>query len=123
MATIVYSGGNIQSQTMQQLEAIIATLAANPASCRCRIRGHVLYTGPAVGPVVIRIRQGSITGPMIYQANLAVAANSAPFEVEDDSGWVTQANANTNGLYVLTAQGTTGTGIISGGTIYLESVP
>jgi hypothetical protein len=124
MAVIVYGGGNIGSQVLPQLEAIIASIPANPVSAKLRLRGHILYTGPSGGPCVFRIRQGSVTGTSIYQATIAtIVANSAYFEVEDDSGWITQGNPNTNGLYVLTVQGTTGAGTITGGTFYLESVP
>jgi hypothetical protein len=127
MAVTVYGGGNIANGALPGSEGSIATIAANPTSAKVRVHGHVIcQCSSTAGTVTLRLRQGSVTGNIVYintVSHVSSEQKAIPFEVEDDSGWITQANPGTNGLYVLTAADSGGTGLLNGGTIYLESVP
>lgn len=109
-------------------ETVIATVSVPSYATKTLIRGHVLATGNAVASTMtFRIRQGSLTGNIIYNSGAlsfaAAAVASIPFGQEDDTN-LTPPNSPTTaiGVWVLTVQASAA-GNINGGNISTESIP
>lgn len=106
-------------------EAVIATL---PASNWAGSSGNLITVGLNYSPsatgvaVVLRVRQGSLTGTLVGVARTSTVANPNSYElgfnVEDTSAF---GQAQQQGTYVLTAQGTTAGGTANIVTLSLET--
>jgi hypothetical protein len=98
-------------------ETVVATAPAfsynNPGTSGVSISGVINLTmGTAGTGSIIRVRQGSLTGPIVgvsggtTQTEAAAAVANIPFEVEDTSGFYQAANS----IYVVTVQPVAATG-------------
>lgn len=106
----------VSSQTITTTtETVVATAPAasfyTPGSNGVSISGVVNFTMGASGTAVtVRVRQGSLTGPLVGNAVVETLAAAAianiPYEAEDTSGFPQAAGS----IYVVTVQATAATG-------------
>ncbi len=107
-------------------EAVVATLPAGnwAGQIGTLITVAANYSPSATGvAIVLRIRQGTLTGTLVGVARTSTVANPNSYEVgfnETDTSAFGQAQQG--GVYVLTAQGTTAGGTLNIVTLSQETI-
>lgn len=123
--SVCITSANIGSGAIGITETVIALVQTNSnrvSTPRVTLRGTVIVNGAGGNSGInINIRQGSLTGPLIYSSGAMTISTivPVPIEVEDGSNWVFFGNGN----YVISATAIASPASFTGGHYCLESLP